>query len=345
LSLRKIGPSQVVLYDPVTYRLEVTNTGATPLNDVVLIDNLPRELRYDSSTPTPDSSEPLTWNLGTLAPGQQRLIEYRALTMQEGTFSNRASVTATGGLREEARSQLTVGKSQLSLSMIGPERRYANLPAVYELTVSNSGNAPAANITVTNPLPTGTRLVTASDGGVLMENEVRWSLGTLAPGARKTLKLQLAATMAGEVVNRATAKGERDLSAQAEARTLFQGVAGLSATLTGPGIVEVGREVAYVLEVKNTGTDSANDVKVTATIPSQLQATDAQGPSKSTLEADKVSYQPVVVKAGETIRYRIYTKALKAGDVRFRVVVEARELTAGPLREEASTTVFEESGR
>jgi uncharacterized repeat protein (TIGR01451 family) len=345
LSLRKTGPTQVVLYDPVTFRLEVTNTGQTPLSDVIVSDTLPHELRFDSGTPAPEGRDPLTWNLGTIAPGQQRVIEYRALTMQEGSFSNRAVATAAGGLREETISQLTVGKSQLSLTMVGPQRRYANLPAVFELTISNPGNANASSVTVTNPLPAGTKLVSASDGGVLIENEVRWSVGTLAPGAKKTLKLQLAAQMPGEVVNRATARADRDLTAQAEAKTLFQGVAGLSANLTGPGLVEVGREVSYILEVKNTGTESVNDVKVTATIPGQLQATDAQGPSKSTIQAEKVTYQALVLKAGETIRYLIYVKALKAGDVRFRVEIEARELTAGPLREEASTTVFEESGR
>lgn len=345
LSLRKTGPSQVVLYDPVTYRLEVRNTGPTSLTDVVLTDLLPPQLRYDGGNPAPEQRSLLTWNLGTLAPGEQRVIEYRALTTEEGTFSNRAAVTAAGGLREEATSRLTVGKSQLSLTMIGPERRYANLPAAYELTVSNPGNAPVANVTVANPVPAGTKLVSAGDDGRQVENEVRWVVGTLAPGAKKTLRLELAADMPGEVVNRATAKADRDLSARAEVKTLFQGVAGLTAKLTGPGPVEVGQEVAYVLVVKNTGTDSAGDVKVTATVPAQLQATDAQGPAKAMLQADKVTYEPVALKAGEEIRYLIYVKALKAGDVRFRVDIEAKELSAGPVREEAGTTIFEDPGR
>jgi uncharacterized repeat protein (TIGR01451 family) len=342
LSVRKSAPAQVVLYDPVTFRIEVVNTGPAPLGDVVVTDILPRELRYETSTPAPDRRELLTWTLGTLAPGERKVIEYRAITLQEGTFSNRAVVTGAGGLREEAVSRVTVGRARLSLSMVGPDRRYANLPAVYELTVSNPGTAPASNVTVSNPLPANTRFLNASDGGMLVEGEVRWSLGTLAAGAKRTVKLQLAAQAAGEATNRATARADRELSAQAEARTVFQGVAGLSAQLRDRDPLEVGQEGEYELVVRNTGTGDATELKVTATVPAQLQVTDTQGPGKATAQEGRVSYEAVTLKAGEEVRYRIYARALKAGDVRFRVDVEAKELTAGPLREEESTTIFED---
>src|SRR5262245_56946200 len=44
LSVRKIAPPQAVLYDAVTFRIEVTNNGNTPLNDVVMTDILPAGL-------------------------------------------------------------------------------------------------------------------------------------------------------------------------------------------------------------------------------------------------------------------------------------------------------------
>jgi uncharacterized repeat protein (TIGR01451 family) len=326
----------------VTFRIEVVNTGESPVREVVVTDILPREFRFESSTPAADQRALLTWNLGTLQPGEQRVIEYRAITMQEGTFTNRA-VASSGDLRQEATSQVTVGKAKLSMSMVGPEKRYANLPAVYELTISNPGTAPANNVIIANPIPANTRLVSASDMAQQVGNEVRWSLGTLGAGAKRTLRLQLAANAPGEVINRATAKGDRDLTAESEAKTLFQGVAGLSARLTDTDPIEVGQEVAYILVVRNTGTDMANDLKVSATIPPQLQPTDAQGPSKGTIQGATVTFEPVALKAGEEHRYLFYVKALKPGDVRFRVDIEAKELTSGPLREEESTTIFEES--
>jgi len=108
-------------------------------------------------------------------------------------------------------------------------------------------------------------------------------------------------------------------------------------------MIEVGQEAPYILTIRNTGTEAANDVKVTATVPAQLRATDAQGPSKSALQGEKVSFEPIVLKPGEEKRYLIYVKALKAGDVRFRVEITAKELTSGPLLKEESTTIFQET--
>src|SRR5262249_58115571 len=100
LSERNPAPPQAVLYDAVTFRIEVTNNGNAPLTDVVMTDILPAGLEYDPEGPS--SAEPpkeqkdggtdagtklLTWNLGTLAPRQQRVIEYRAIAKKEGTFT------------------------------------------------------------------------------------------------------------------------------------------------------------------------------------------------------------------------------------------------------------------
>src|SRR5262249_26162420 len=105
--------------------------------------------------------------------------------------------------------------------------------------------------------------------------------------------------------------------------------------------LEVGQEGEYVLILRNTGTDSAGDVVVTAMIPDQMQATDAKGPSKESVQPDKVTFAAVALKPGEELRYSIFVKALAPGDVRFRVEITSSVLTAGPLREEASTPIIE----
>lgn len=340
LAIRKIGPESVTLYDPVAFRIEVTNTGPTPLSDVVLTDILPRELQFESGNPVPERKAMLTWNLGTLAPGQVRIVEYRAVTLKEGTFTNRSVVSAAGGLRREASAKLVVGKAGLSVNITGPERRYANLPANYEINVSNNGSATAGNLVVTVPLPAGARFLTASDGGINTGSEVQWALGALPSGGHKTVKLTLGAN-AGDIIVKAIVRGDRDLTASAETKTQFQGVTGLSASIKDIDPVEVGQEIPYIVTIQNTGTADATEVKLTATIPVQMQATDAQGPSKATLNG-KVVFEPVTIKAGELVRFTVYVKALKPGDVRFRVDIEAKELTAGPLREEESTTIVAE---
>jgi uncharacterized repeat protein (TIGR01451 family) len=174
-------------------------------------------------------------------------------------------------------------------------------------------------------------------------------LGTLPPGGTRTVRLSLSleVSKAGEVVtNRAMARADRDLSASAEVKTRFEGAAGLSARIEkSEDQVLVGKQVVYTVIVENTGTADATDVKVTAHVPARMALVDAQG-GKANLDRAKntATYEPVTLKPGKdkALRYKVYATAREEGDVRFRVDIEAKELTAGPLREEASTTIFKE---
>ncbi|MGC8799427.1 MAG: DUF11 domain-containing protein, partial [Chloroflexus sp.] len=68
---------------------------------------------------------------------------------------------------------------------------------VYTLTVSNTGGAPAVDVTVDDPLPPFLRLIeaTASTGTVQTAgNQVRVTLPTLAPGETVTITIRAAVT-------------------------------------------------------------------------------------------------------------------------------------------------------
>jgi len=342
LSLRKTGPEQAMLFDPLSYRIEVRNNGTAPLTDVVLTDVLPRDMEYVGGTTQPQGRTLLTWNLGTLAAGQQRVIEYQAVTKKPGTFTNLAVVTAGGGMRQESSVRTTVNKPDLSLRVIGPDRRYANLPATYELIVSNTGTTSISNVILGFPIPTGMKVVQATPGSQEASGEVQWNVGNLAPGARQSRVVVLLAQAAGEVTIRATAKADRGIQTSGEMKTMFQGAAGLTGRLTDPDPIAVGQEGTYKFVVKNTGTADATEVKVTAIVPVQFQIGETKGASNARVDGDKVYFEPITLKAGQEATYTISVKALKAGDVRFRVDLEAKELASGPVREEESTTIYDE---
>jgi uncharacterized repeat protein (TIGR01451 family) len=336
LRLRKEGPARALLYDALTYQLTLTNTGTAPLTNLLLTDQLPKGLEHESG------KDRLSWILGTLAPGQSRTVSYQVIAKAVGRLCNKAAATADGGYRQEVESCVTVTEAKLELGMTGPKKRYLNTPAIYDITVQNPGTAPLENVQLTNTVPPGTTFIRASEGGQLADNQVRWSLGALTPGASLTLTLELQAQSTGRICNKATVAADRGLTKQAEACTDFTGVPALALEVEDTeDPVEVGSNTTYNVTVRNPGTTPAANVKIVATVPAQMELLRATGTANNRTEGQRIIYDPLTLAAGDTARYSIEVRARRAGDVRFRVELTAEPLTAGPVQQEESTTIYE----
>src|SRR5262249_26463783 len=114
INVRKTGPTQAVVNSTLNYQVTVTNTGGTELTGVVLSDQLSQGLNHVSGR------RELTWDLGTLLPGQSRVVDYQLTAVNPGHFRNKAIVTAAGGLRDEVEHEVVVAEAKIGLTMTGP---------------------------------------------------------------------------------------------------------------------------------------------------------------------------------------------------------------------------------
>ncbi len=335
LTLHKTGPTQAAQYDVLPFRLTLTNSGATELRDLTLTDTLPAGLEHASG------QNKLTWHFDTLAPGQTQHADYQVVAKAAGKLCNRAEAVAQG-VKETAESCVVITEPRLALAVTGPKRQFLNMPATYQVVVSNAGTVPLANVVVTNPIPAGTSLVRATAGGELAGNQLHWSVGTLDPGASRTFDVQLKAQNAGRICDQATATADRGLTQKAEACTDFAGFAALSLeVIDSDDPLEVGGTTTYSITVRNPGMTAATAVQITAAIPRQLELVSASGPARYRTEGAKVVFEPVTVAPGASVQYRVDAKARQAGDIRFHVELTADQLRAGgPVIQEESTTVY-----
>lgn len=337
LSLKKVGPTQAGVNETLTYRLTVANTGDVEARDVKITDSLPAGLEHASG------KKQLLWSLGTLAPGQSRSVEYQAVAKTLGKHCNHAVATTESGVHEEVETCVTIVDAKLAVTKAGPSKRYVNLPATYDFTVTNEGTATLANVTLTDPVPEGLTFVSASDEGILTDSKVQWLLGSLDPGASRTVRVVFRAQGAVKACNRVTASAEPTLTAHAEICTEFVGISALLLEVVDTADpVELGEETTYLIIVRNQGSLPAGNVAVAAQLPPQEEFVSATGPAAHKHDKQNVAFAPVTLPARGEARFNIVVRAAQAGDVRFKVDLTADMLTAGPVHEEESTTLYAE---
>lgn len=336
VSLRRTGPPQALLYDSVTLQLVVTNTGPTELTNVVVTDLLSPGLEHTIGNR-------LKWELGTLAPGQARRLEYQAIAKQAGRLRAAAAVTADGGLRDEAEGTLLVTEPRLSVRITGPAQRYVNTGTPYQITVTNEGAAALADVSLAVPLPAQVAAVSTTLGGRSTGNQITWAVGVLAPGASRSVDVVLRAQAPGQHRFEATVSAERGLKARDAVTTTFAGVPAVTLDVTvSDDPVEVGGQTRYRIAVRNPGTQPVTQLRVVASLPDQLAAVRASGPADNKREGQKIVFEPLTLPPGGEGRFEVQAKALKPGDVRVRVDVTAEQLTAGAVSQEVSTTVYQD---
>src|SRR5439155_14158073 len=103
--------------------------------------------------------------LGNLGPGESRSVQVVCLTKTGGEQACVATAEADGGLKIMDRAACAVSMPRLDLEARGPKLRYVDRKAVYTIKITNPGDAPAANVTVSDVIPAGFKFVAADGGG------------------------------------------------------------------------------------------------------------------------------------------------------------------------------------
>jgi uncharacterized repeat protein (TIGR01451 family) len=144
-----VSPSggQVGVGQPVTYNLQVVNTGSTVLTNVIVTDNFPSgTLSYSTASPAPSAtgSGVLTWNnLGSFGPGQSTNLTVTFTTLATGTATN--SATANGGTATNSSSAiLFISHAALNVTkiLLSPTNTPVAVGSnvVFRITIQNAGN-------------------------------------------------------------------------------------------------------------------------------------------------------------------------------------------------------------
>jgi uncharacterized repeat protein (TIGR01451 family) len=336
LTLTITGTESALVGDPATFKIQVANVGTGPATNVVVHDNLPAGLWHDQG-------QHIDADIGTLGPGESRVLNLQTTAVKVGREINEAIVTADEGIRANAQAGVQITEAILALHKSGPHLRFLNRETDFTLEVSNAGTAPAKDVRVIDALPEGLEFISAGEQGSheAATHKVTWKIGTLAPGEKRKLSLKVLAKSPGEQVSRALARAERGLEAKSEATVHVEGVPALHIEVVDQDDpLEVGKETTYEIRVVNQGTGQSTGLQLTAIVPNGMAAKSASGPTANRIQGQQVIFEPLAKLAPRAdAPYRVRVVGQQAGDLRFKVQLMADHLTQ-PISEEESTRVY-----
>ncbi len=260
VAVEKRGPREVQVGKFARYEILVRNVGSVTAHDVELSDTVPQGTSLVSTTPpaAPGAEGELTWQLGSLEPGDQARVLVEVLPTDEGEVGSVASVRFAA--KASVRSLAT--RPALALQIDEPDamRIGGEVPVV--ITVSNPGTGRATGVVLEGVLPEGL----AHRAG----RELEFDIGSLKPGESRSIDLVLATT--GPGMHRVDL-GVRADGQLEERQTVAVEVTAPTLELTAelPNRRYLQRPATCVLSMANAGTAAARSVELAAQLPPGLK--------------------------------------------------------------------------
>ncbi|MBN1125088.1 MAG: DUF11 domain-containing protein [Sedimentisphaerales bacterium] len=314
----------VLICDEIPVRIIVRNNGSGTASNVKVVAALPEGLT------TVEGQKTININVGALGAGQAKEYTVKTKAAKVGRYPLKATAMADGDLKAESVASTTVvTQPVLQIVKEGPKTLYLGRRAEYTITVKNTGTATAQKTVVEDTIPDGVEDVRVTDGGKMIGSKLRWELGELPQNASKTLLVTYMPTRAATLSNTASATATCAAAVSASAQTSVKGIAAiLLEVIDVEDPIEVGTNETYQITVTNQGTAVDTNIVIKGILEGQfMEYVSSKGATRGTLSDGVVTFAPLPSLAPKAkATWEITIKALKEGDVRFRIVMNSDQL-------------------
>ena len=336
LALRLSSQPQVHIGQQQLVQIEVSNPGSGEATNIMLLETVPAGVTHEAGPA-------LEFELGNLAPGESRKLELLLSAEQAGRIQNTMTARADAGLQVEASCEFEIIAPELRLAVEGPDRRFLERPATYQVSVDNPGTAPAKEVQLVTHLPKGLQFVSANNLGEYdaAAHSVYWSLAELPANERGMVELVALPVEPGEHKLEVSTQARDGLADQIQKSVTVEGIAAIMFEVVDrEDPIEVGGETSYEIRVTNQGSKAAGNVQVVAIMPPGLRALSGQGNTQNTVQGDRVIFAPIPQLGPKSeATFRIQAQGIQAGDQRMHVQITTDEIR-DPITKEESTRVY-----
>ena len=311
--IEKRGPAESRVGQPCRFVISVRNTGTQTAKNVTLRDEVPEGSRLHETVPAAEQSGAnLSWNLGTIHPGEERSVEIRVVPEKQGTLGSVATVSFDAS----ASAKTISTKPEIALRLSAPSKVMVGKKQPIKIDIHNPGTGTATGVVLVEEVPTSMR----HEAGASLEMEI----GTLAPGETRHLDLMLTAEEAGTVVNRLTAVADGNL--RVEQSVSFEVVSpALTVSVDGPKRRYLERPASYTVSIDNPGTAPAKDVRIVTQLPNGLKFVRANNLGEYDAATHSVYWSLAELPEGERGAVQVVALPVTAGDHVLQVSGESSE--------------------
>ncbi len=305
------GPDEVVYGQSQTYKVHILNPGDGTAPNVVF-------------TLSPNSATPQTQRIGDIPAGKEAQFDVELTAQDLGDLKIHGLATAELELRAEAAKTIRVAAARLEAMLNGPELKYQNSEAVYNLQVQNTGSVASNKILATLRLPAGVEYVGGIDEATPQANVLRWEITSLPPGAMRDYQFACNLISTGEHQFAFDCKGTAAGQTNVSIATKVESIADLVLTVNDPPApAPIGTEVSYEIVIRNRGSKEATDVRAVAQFSHGIEPQRIEGQSGEVVTG-QVLFDPIArIGAGQEVRLRVIARAERAGHHRFRSEVRS----------------------
>ncbi|MDR3234690.1 MAG: DUF11 domain-containing protein, partial [Planctomycetaceae bacterium] len=199
--------------------------------------------------------------------------------------------------------------SNLLIQKVFPDEVIAEQPVTIKIIIQNIGKTTARKVVVTDQVPRGCKLLaTVPEAAVGSQNELRWSLGNLAPNDQIILETKMIPLREGEIGSIASISYTGEASARiAVTRPMIK------VEVKAPPEVQLGQVAQLEITISNPGTAAATGIVVKEHVPDGLYHKDG-----------RIIEKPLgTLKAKEAKRLLLPLMCTGSGNLINKVVVKA----------------------
>ncbi|MGE5755003.1 MAG: hypothetical protein ACM35G_04695 [Planctomycetaceae bacterium] len=326
LTVDVIAPPTLNINQSTSLKIVVKNTGTTDVRGVLVRDELPETLAFESSQPEAQRSGALLfWNLSTVPAGTERTILVRVKPTKVGAFDHAATVRMLAG----GKSQTIVREPKLKVEQTATTGKVLKGQQVrFKIAIANPGDGPAHDVVVQARLSPGLRHESETGEPTDRDQLFEQTIPEIKAGERVELETLVADTVLGGPQTCLVVAQSPDVTAGSDDAKCVATVTvvepKLRVAVAGPKSRYTDTLATYTITLENPGTSTARNVQVLATLPVSGQLASLPPGARWNRSTGRLSWAIPQIEPGEKEKVTLSFQVKMGGVGFYQVDVETR---------------------